>query len=117
MASHHGDKNADELKTHFKKVISWVENTFPEYRKEMKGVSWGELYSQYGKTKPDPNKLEKEISFLMQMRMLAIAEAFMLMSLVAKRSFLTFAVSKIIQKEKPTNSKKESALSVIKNSR
>lgn len=66
MASHQGDKNADELKTHFKKVISWVESTFPEYRKEMKGVAWGELYSQYGKANLDPIKLEKEVSALMQ---------------------------------------------------
>ena len=66
MAAHQGDKNADELKTHFKNVISWVDNTFPGYRKEMKGVSWGELYSQYGKAKLDPNKLEKEVSTLMQ---------------------------------------------------
>lgn len=66
MASHQGDKNADGLKTHFKKVISWVENTFPEYRKEMKGVNWGELYSQYGKANLDPIKLEKEVSALMQ---------------------------------------------------
>lgn len=66
MSKHQNDKDASELKDHFKKVIDWIEKTFPNYRKDMKGVNWGSLYSQYGKTKLDPDQLEKDISELMQ---------------------------------------------------
>ncbi|MDR2292348.1 MAG: HNH endonuclease [Prevotellaceae bacterium] len=39
---------------------------FPNYRKEMKGVNWGNLYNQFKNKSFDANKLEKEIVRLMQ---------------------------------------------------
>ncbi len=66
MAMHQHDQNANELWTHFQNVINWVCLTFPNYRKEMKGVSWGPLFNKYGKDNHDTSKLEAEISRLMQ---------------------------------------------------
>lgn len=45
MAKHQHDKKADELWEYFQGVIAWVRETFTNYRKEMKGVEWGELYN------------------------------------------------------------------------
>ncbi|MDP3645986.1 MAG: DUF262 domain-containing protein [bacterium] len=66
MARHQHDANADELWAYFHKVIGWVRATFPKYRKEMKGIAWGELYNELKDTKLDAEKLEKEIAELMQ---------------------------------------------------
>lgn len=40
MAAHQHDQNANELWTYFRNVLNWVEDTFVEYRKEMKGIAW-----------------------------------------------------------------------------
>lgn len=66
MARHQHKKNADELWQYFQNVIEWVRATFTNYRREMSGVEWGELYNQYKDKKFDPKKLEKEIAKLMQ---------------------------------------------------
>ncbi len=66
MAKHQHDKNADELWQYFQDVIHWVRKTFPNYRKEMAGVNWGELYNEFRSKKLDSGKLEKEIKELMQ---------------------------------------------------
>ncbi len=66
MAAHQQDQNANSLWTHFQNVINWVNLTFPNYRKEMKGVAWGPLYNRFGKDKLDTAKLEARISALMQ---------------------------------------------------
>ena len=65
MANHQHDPNANELWTHFQAVINWVQLTFPKYRKEMKGIDWGTLYKQYGKTLIDTAALEQRIAELM----------------------------------------------------
>ena len=65
MAKHQHDENASLLWSYFQLVISWVKATFPKYRKEMKGIDWGNLYNQF-KDKPfDTDKLEAEITALM----------------------------------------------------
>jgi hypothetical protein len=66
MSKHQQDKNADELWEYFQKVIEWIRNIFPNYRIEMKGIEWGELYNKFKNKKLDSKKLEKEISELMQ---------------------------------------------------
>ena len=66
MAKHQHDKNADELWEYFQNVIAWVRKTFPNYRKEMSGVNWGELYNEFKDKKQNSNKLEIEITQLMQ---------------------------------------------------
>lgn len=66
MSKYQHDKNASELWEYFQSVIEWVQNTFPNYRKEMASVNWGELYNQFKDKKLNATKLEKEISKLMQ---------------------------------------------------
>ena len=58
------DPVAVELWNHFQSVISWVEATFPHYRKEMKGVDWGTLYKEHHTKSWDPKKLEEQIARL-----------------------------------------------------
>lgn len=66
MAQHQHDANADELWNYFQDVIHWIRKTFPNYRKEMSSVNWGELYNDFSKKKFDAEKLEEEIKQLMQ---------------------------------------------------
>jgi len=66
MAKHQHDKNADELWQYFQDVIAWVRKTFPNYRKEMAHVNWGELYNKFKDKKLNAAKLETEIKELMQ---------------------------------------------------
>jgi len=66
MAKHQHDNNADELWNYFQDVIAWARKTFPNYRKEMAHVNWGELYNQFKDNQFDPDKLESEIAKLMQ---------------------------------------------------
>ena len=66
MANHQHDPNASELWLYFQHVINWVKVTFPVYRKEMKGIEWGDLFNEFGKKAFDAKKLEKEIAALMQ---------------------------------------------------
>ena len=66
MAEHQHDRNADELWSYFQAVIAWVRAIFPNYRKEMRGVNWGELYNRFKDKKLNASKLEAEIVELMQ---------------------------------------------------
>ncbi len=66
MSEHQHDHTANELWTYFQSIITWVNSTFPNYRKEMKGLDWGELYNTYKNKNLDPVALEKEITRLMQ---------------------------------------------------
>lgn len=61
MADHQNDENADALWLHFKKVIEWVQKTFTDYYREMKGINWGQLYDKYHKQSYDSNKVSKRI--------------------------------------------------------
>jgi hypothetical protein len=66
MSKHQHDQNSNELWLYFQSVINWARLTFVKYRKEMKGVNWGKLYNQFKDVKFDTNKLEEEVSKLMQ---------------------------------------------------
>jgi len=66
MATHQHDPNANEIWLYFLSVINWVKATFPNYRKEMKGLAWGLLYNEFKDAKLDHKKLETEIAKLMQ---------------------------------------------------
>jgi len=66
MANHQHDPTAIELWNYFSSVISWTKATFPNYRKEMKGIAWGLLYNEFKDQKLDPKKLEQQVSDLMQ---------------------------------------------------
>lgn len=65
MARQQPKPNANELWLYFQAVINWVKATFPTYRREMKGIAWGELYNKHKDRELDPAKLEKEIARLM----------------------------------------------------
>lgn len=65
MAKHQHEKNANPLWLYFQAVINWIRATFPKYRKEMKGVSWGPLYNNHKGDNLDPATLEVEVARLM----------------------------------------------------
>jgi len=66
MSNHQHDENASELWQYFQRVINWVAVIFPKYRKEMKGIDWGFLYNEFKDAKLNSQKIEEEISQLMQ---------------------------------------------------
>lgn len=66
MDAHKNDANADELWMYFSAVIDWVNLKFTTYRKEMKGVEWGELYNKYKDGNFDTDALETQIAELMK---------------------------------------------------
>lgn len=66
MAQHQHDKDANALWSYFQNVINWVKVTFPDYRKEMKGIEWGLLYNQYKDNEYNSNELAQRVKILMQ---------------------------------------------------
>ena len=66
MAKHQHKPSASGLWLYFKSVIAWVQAVFPTYRREMKGIGWGDLYNAFKEQEFDPKKLEAEISRLME---------------------------------------------------
>jgi hypothetical protein len=65
MSQNQHEENANELWQYFLKVINWVKTIFPTYRKEMKGLPWGELFNKYEKKKFNNAETEKHIKDLM----------------------------------------------------
>lgn len=65
MAEHQHDSNAGVEWAYFQKVIDWVKATFPNYRKEMKGIDWGSLYAAHKDETLNPTELEQQIKDLM----------------------------------------------------
>lgn len=66
MGKHQHDTNANELWLYFQSVVAWVAATFPQTRKEMKGVEWGILYNTYASRRYDPRALEQRIIALLE---------------------------------------------------
>lgn len=66
MSRHQHDANADELWNYFQAVVAWVRSTFTNYRKEMNGVAWGELYNAHKDDQLDSVAIEAEAKKLMQ---------------------------------------------------
>jgi len=66
MAQNQNEPNANEIWLYFQAVINWVKAVFPNYRREMKGIGWGFLYNEFKDDKFNSNKLEEEISKLME---------------------------------------------------
>ena len=64
MAAHQHDKTATALWSHFQAVINRVEAVFPNYRRPMKGVDWGGLYSWLKNEQLDPAALEAKAARL-----------------------------------------------------
>jgi hypothetical protein len=67
MSEHQNSPTANDLWIYFQSVITWVNGTFPNYRKEMKGIDWGDLHRRFGAAglNLDPKALEAEITRLM----------------------------------------------------
>jgi hypothetical protein len=69
MSLHQHDENANNLWTYFQNVIAWIQEVFPTYRKEMKGIDWGKLYNTYNTHNNktfDTAALETKIKSLME---------------------------------------------------
>lgn len=66
MARHQHNTDASELWQYFQNVIAWVRATFPNYRREMANVPWGELYNTFKDVGLKADELESEVSRLMQ---------------------------------------------------
>ncbi len=66
MAENQDKLNASELWLYFNSLINWIKATFPNYRKEMKGINYGFLFNTYKDKQFDTKKLETEITTLMQ---------------------------------------------------
>lgn len=64
MSEHQHDQNAAALWRYFQDVITWVETTFTQKRKFMKGVDWGTLYNKYKDEQYNTKEIEKEIEKL-----------------------------------------------------
>jgi hypothetical protein len=62
MAKNQHNENAEELWQYFQNVIHWVRKVFPNYRKEMASVNWGELYNQFKTKKFDSAKVRRQKS-------------------------------------------------------
>lgn len=65
MADNQHEASANELWLYFQSVINWVNVIFPTYRKEMKGIPFGNLYNIYKDVQVDPAAVEIEITNLM----------------------------------------------------
>ncbi len=65
MGLHQHDPKATELWEYFVKVIDWVKETFPKYRSDMKGVTWGDLWNRFGQDPQDARALEARVLALM----------------------------------------------------
>lgn len=59
MADHQHDNNARELWLYFQSVINWVNATFPNYTKEMKGLAWGDFYNSYKDVDVDTEEISQ----------------------------------------------------------
>jgi hypothetical protein len=65
MAKQQHKPNANELWLYFQGVMNWVKATFPTYRREMKGIEWGDLYNEFKDAELDSAKLETQVAGLM----------------------------------------------------
>ena len=65
MAVHQHDIDATELWKYFSDVINWVKKVFKQYRKEMKGIAWGNIYNKYKAITLDPAEVETKVAELM----------------------------------------------------
>lgn len=65
MAINQHEASSNELWLYFQNVINWVKVIFPNYRREMKGIAWGQLYNKYKDVRFDPKTLEAKILELM----------------------------------------------------
>ena len=61
MSKHRFDKNINELKAYFNKVLNWVTKVFLETENEMRGLEWGRIYEEFHKKKYNSQKISKQV--------------------------------------------------------
>ena len=66
MADHQHDPNANALWLYFQQVVAWTKATFPTWRKEMRGLPWGDYFNDFADAQLDTAALEAEVARLMQ---------------------------------------------------
>ena len=66
MGEHQHNPHAKPLWGYFRSVIDWVEQTFTERRREMKGLDWGKLHHGHKDDTLDPQKIEARIQELLK---------------------------------------------------
>ena len=66
MAKNQHEPNANEIWLYYQGVINWVKTIFTNYRREMNGIDWGQLYNEFKDQKIDSKEIEEEISKLME---------------------------------------------------
>lgn len=59
MSKHQHDDDCNELWQYYQQVIAWVKMLFSNYRKDMKGIEWGELYNKFKSNTYNSSYLEK----------------------------------------------------------
>ncbi len=65
MGQNAKEPDAKPLWDYFQGVIAWVQQTFPKYRREMKGLDWGGLHREHGAKTLDPVALGAQVDELM----------------------------------------------------
>ncbi|MBR1889721.1 MAG: DUF262 domain-containing protein [Alloprevotella sp.] len=66
MAAHQHDADSRPLQEYFEKVLEWIEQVFPTYRHEMRGLPWGEYYNEFSDKKFDAEQNDLRVAELMQ---------------------------------------------------
>lgn len=92
MSENQHKPNANELWLYFQKVIGWVEVVFSKYRKEMKGIAWGELYNNHKDDELDSNEIESKITELMQDEDVTSKKGIYLYILNGKEKYLSIRI-------------------------
>lgn len=64
MSLHRFDNNINELKSYFNSVIDWVSSVFVDVEKEMKSISWGDLYEKYHHNAYNPSEVHNKLKSL-----------------------------------------------------
>ncbi len=64
MSAHRHDNNISELKNHFNSVIDWIDSVFPMVEKEMCGLDWGRLYTEYHNHAYNPAQVAEKVKAL-----------------------------------------------------
>lgn len=63
MSRHYRELDAKPIWRYFEDVITWVNRTFPTYRKLMQSIEWGLLYNRYRDI--DPTGLDEKVKQLL----------------------------------------------------
>ena len=64
MSLHRYDKNIEDLKNYFEKVIEWADKIFPKNYDEMCGLEWGKFFELYHEKNFDVEKVSAEVEKL-----------------------------------------------------